>query len=194
MSREVLNKAKARTFHGHLDSELSFHSSRVVESEDVKYFIIQHRDLSYRFTLHQHPHVQPLVQRLLRKGSAGLQAADTGYNTRIKLANQPRPRMLLAGWCSLGSETSCIWQTARWARWTGVKSGLPGSKVVRLLEDTPVTSAANKAVTIPRKTIVRRSTGSGRDHGCRYHGQPCRWCAAASVVCRLFRSCLQAES
>ena len=53
--------------------------SRVVETKETKYFIIQEREVSYRFYLHQHPYVQPLVQRLLRKGTSGLQAADTEY-------------------------------------------------------------------------------------------------------------------
>jgi len=43
------------------------------------YFIVQERELSYRFYLHQHPYVQQLVQRLLRGATPGLQAADTDY-------------------------------------------------------------------------------------------------------------------
>lgn len=72
-------KAKAERFHGHLDTELVYNPSRVVETKETKYFIIQEREVSYRFYLHQHPYVQELVQRLLRKGTSGLQAADTEY-------------------------------------------------------------------------------------------------------------------
>ncbi|SEJ19928.1 hypothetical protein SAMN04244579_03464 [Azotobacter beijerinckii] len=71
--------AKAKTFHGYLDTDIVFHPRRVVESQETKYFVIQERELSYRFYLHQHPYVQQLVQRLLRKGTKGLQAADTEY-------------------------------------------------------------------------------------------------------------------
>ncbi|MEQ1844080.1 MAG: insecticidal toxin protein [Nitrospira sp.] len=71
--------ALAERFHGHLDAELAFKPSRVVETKESKYFIIQERGVSYRFYLHQHPYVQQLVQRLLRKGTSGLQAADTEY-------------------------------------------------------------------------------------------------------------------
>lgn len=70
---------KAKTFHGHFDSELVFHPGRIIETRETKYFIIQERELAYRFYLHQHPYVQPLTQRLLRKGTRGLQAADTEY-------------------------------------------------------------------------------------------------------------------
>jgi hypothetical protein len=71
--------AKAKMFHGHFDTELAFHPGRRIETRETKYFVIRTRELSYRFYLHQHPYVQPLAQRLLRKGTAGLQAADTEY-------------------------------------------------------------------------------------------------------------------
>jgi Tc toxin complex TcA C-terminal TcB-binding domain len=71
--------AKADRFHGYLNTELAFAPSRVVETTETKYFIIQEREVSYRFYLHQHPYVQKLVQRLLRSGTSGLQAADTQY-------------------------------------------------------------------------------------------------------------------
>ena len=44
-----------------------------------KQFIIQERELSCRFYLHQHPYVQQLMQRLLTGSTAELQAADTDY-------------------------------------------------------------------------------------------------------------------
>ena len=70
---------KSKTFHGHLDTEIVFHHT--IETLKNKYFVIQERELAYRFYLHQHPYVQPLTQRLLRKGTRGLQAADTEYAT-----------------------------------------------------------------------------------------------------------------
>lgn len=77
MSNQLVAKAKA--FHGHLDADIVFHLPRVIETKETKYFVIQERELNYRFDLHQHPYVQPLVQRFIRKGSSGLQAADTEY-------------------------------------------------------------------------------------------------------------------
>ncbi len=70
---------KARNFHVGQDTELVFQPGRSVETWEQKYFVIQERQLAYRFHLHQHPYVQALIQRLLRKGSKGLQAADTEY-------------------------------------------------------------------------------------------------------------------
>lgn len=71
--------AQTYRFHGHGDTELASIISGIIETKETKYFIIQERELSYRFYLHQHPYVQQLVQRLLRKGTSGLQAADTEY-------------------------------------------------------------------------------------------------------------------
>ena len=77
MNKQLLVKGKP--FHGHLDAERVFHPGRMIETRETKYFVIQERELAYRFYLHQHPYVQPLTQRLLRKGTRGLQAADTEY-------------------------------------------------------------------------------------------------------------------
>lgn len=71
--------AKALAFHVYLDTDIVFQPGRVVETKETKHFIIQKREVSYRFYLHQHPYVQQLVQRLLQKGTPGLQAADTDY-------------------------------------------------------------------------------------------------------------------
>ncbi len=70
---------KTNRFHGYRDAEIVYVPSRTVETKETKYFIIQERELNYRFYLHQHPYIQPLMQRQLRKGTAGLQAADTEY-------------------------------------------------------------------------------------------------------------------
>jgi hypothetical protein len=77
MSNQKL--ATSTKFHGLLDTELAVQPGRVVETKTTKYFVVQERTLSYRFSLHQHPYVQPLMQRLLRQGTSGLQAADTEY-------------------------------------------------------------------------------------------------------------------
>lgn len=66
-------------FHGLLDDELIHWSGQIAATKKSKYMLIQEREVSYRFYLHQHPYVQQLVQRLLRTGTSGLQAADTDY-------------------------------------------------------------------------------------------------------------------
>lgn len=73
------SKAKTKRFHGHSDNELPLKSSSVVETKEAKEFFIQEREVRYRFYLHQHPYVTQLTQRLINKGSSGLQAADTEY-------------------------------------------------------------------------------------------------------------------
>lgn len=80
------NNAKTKRFHSYLDTELSSpvvgqvgKRAKTTRYLQHKRYIVQERDLSYRFYLHQHPYVQQLVQRLLSKGIPGLQAADTDY-------------------------------------------------------------------------------------------------------------------
>jgi hypothetical protein len=70
---------KARRWHGYEDAKIYIKPGRFTETKETKYFIIQEREVSYRFYLHQHPYVQRLMQRLLSKGIGGLQAADTEY-------------------------------------------------------------------------------------------------------------------
>lgn len=71
--------AQIQKFHGHLDAELVFIPRRVLVTKETKYFVIQEREVSYRFYPHFHPYVGRLAQRLLREGTSGLQAADTEY-------------------------------------------------------------------------------------------------------------------
>jgi hypothetical protein len=74
---------KANSFHGNSDTKVVNYPNQNktlgTNTVDTPHFVVQMRELSYRFYLHQHPHVQPLTQRLLRKGTPGLQAADTEY-------------------------------------------------------------------------------------------------------------------
>ena len=74
--------AKSNRFHGHRNGELAFWPNRIVATKLNRHIISQERTVSYRFFLHQHPWVQQLVQRLLRKGTAGLQDADTDYEKK----------------------------------------------------------------------------------------------------------------
>ena len=71
--------AKSKRWHNQYDTEYALNLDHLGKVQKKKYFILQERDLSYRFYLHQHPYIQQLVQRFLRKSTAGLQAADTEY-------------------------------------------------------------------------------------------------------------------
>ena len=73
------NLIVAEKFHGHLDADLVYKLGGIITPKEFKYFIIQEREVSYRFYPHFHPYVGQLVNKLLRKGTSGLQAADTEY-------------------------------------------------------------------------------------------------------------------
>src|SRR5262249_47785058 len=120
----------------------------------------EERKLGYRFYLHQHPYVPQLIQRLLRKGTSGLQSADTEYSTRISLTNATpakdssgEPALLPAGellYLSDGATATLDGSAIRFA----------GSKILKVLDDSSLPPAANAAVTIPGITTARQSTGS----------------------------------
>ena len=156
----TLTIAKSKSWHGYLDTEIAFHAGHVVETTETKHFVIQERELSYRFYLHQHPYVQPLVQRLLRKGTSGLQAADTEYNTRIRLTNATPSTDAFGKAISVSAGEIVHLADGASATLDGNSIRFAGSKVLKLLDDSSVTPAANKAVTIPRLTTVRRSSGA----------------------------------
>lgn len=76
-------------FHGFQDSGFKLDSPAGAATEEGKALVAQAKnnesktirtwELSYRFHLHQHPYVQPLIKRLIEKGTSGLQSADTEY-------------------------------------------------------------------------------------------------------------------
>lgn len=68
---------EAERFHVRMDSKSVYDPGFIFEKMIADCSIIQRRDISYRFYLHQHPYVQQLVRRLLREGTSELQAADT---------------------------------------------------------------------------------------------------------------------
>jgi hypothetical protein len=74
---------KANSFHGNSDTKFvndPYQNKTLgTNNVDTPHFVIQVRELSYRFYLHQHPHVQPLTQTTVAQRYPGLQAADTEY-------------------------------------------------------------------------------------------------------------------
>ena len=71
--------ARELSFHSYLDAGVPHTVYRYDELHESTEHLVRERDVSYRFYLHQHPYVQQLTQRLVRSGTAGLQAADTEY-------------------------------------------------------------------------------------------------------------------
>lgn len=150
----------ATRFHGYLDTELVYWPGRVVETKETKHFIIQEREVDYRFYPHFHPYVGQLVQRLLRKSTAGLQAADTEYNTRARLVDttsakdpEGKATQLAAG------EMVKLLDGATVSLENGSVVRFAGSKALVQADEMPVTLTADAAVTIPGKTVVRRTNG-----------------------------------
>jgi hypothetical protein len=129
----------ATKFHDHLDAELSFHARRIIETRETKYFVVQERELAYRFYLHQHPYVQSLTQRLVRKGTRGLQAADTEY---------------AAGEISLpyGVDVELG---------GGIQASLPVAARIGLLGDVTATGDGGVLVNIAKGTELRLATSAG---------------------------------
>ena len=75
--------AFAKSFHAYADAEPIFRVGfSLRDRTTTKYYVIQERDVSYRMYPHFHPYVGSLVNRLLVKSTAGLQAADTEYVTK----------------------------------------------------------------------------------------------------------------
>ena len=74
-------KAVANRFSVHMEKEFTVVPEKVGQVVH-KYVIIQEREVSYQFYLHQHPYVRQLSERLIRQGTSGLQAADTDYRKK----------------------------------------------------------------------------------------------------------------
>lgn len=82
----------SKNFHAYLDTEVvRYRPSREVVTTEIKHFLIQEREVHYRFYLHQHPYVQKLIQRLIQKSVGGLQAADTDYRKDANGLTQKLP-------------------------------------------------------------------------------------------------------
>jgi hypothetical protein len=132
------------------------------------YRITQTRELSYRFFLHQHPYVQPLLQRLVRRGTAALQAADTEFHLRLRLDAAVAARaaggelMTLATGRELALDEGSTF-TTRPAAGAGAGVRVAGSRLVGVADDLPVTLAAAggpSAVSVPVGAVVRLTDGS----------------------------------
>jgi hypothetical protein len=81
--------SKAGSFHRALDTELIYWPGHIGRTS--KYMIIQERDVSYRFYLHQHPYVQQLLQGFYA-GEQLACRAQTEHNTASSLWDSDRER------------------------------------------------------------------------------------------------------
>jgi len=148
-------------FHNTFNADMAFKPGQFVETRETKYFIVQERHVSYRFYLHQHPYVQPLVQRLLRGGTRGLQAADTEFNTRIRLsaavaavdASGRNVQMAANEVAGLFDGTTVTLADARVVR-------LAGSKVVNTATEEQLTLAASTPISVAANTRIVTANGT----------------------------------
>jgi hypothetical protein len=120
-------------FHGLLDAEIDPFRIRAMGGVESKNLVVQGRDVSYRFQLHQHPYVRELTRRLIREGVSGLQAADTDYEP---------------GGASVPFSVEIALGTA-------ADATLHGGSGITLLGEVQAISSGNTAITLPANLRVR---------------------------------------
>ncbi len=137
---------KDGVFHGQAYSEFEHVKSRIVETRETRHYFRRNRELSYNLFLHQHPYVQTMMQRLLRQGTAGLQALDTEFVVRVELA---------------GKFAFLLPENTLTVKSTGAVLRFAGRHLLMLSDGsifTP-TLAANTAVTLPNGARLREPSG-----------------------------------
>jgi hypothetical protein len=157
-------------FHSNADAELNYWAGQTGIPKDGKHYIIRDRTLSYRFHVHWHPYVTQLLQRLLRQSTAGLQAADTEYRTRIRLT-QTTPATTEGGRkVDLGTDesldllhgTTVMWMIDDPAIGMWMPIGLvrfAANKVLWQENEMPVALARDTPVMLLPITRLRRANG-----------------------------------
>lgn len=133
-------------FHGQAHSEIAHVRSRIIETRETRRYFRRERELSYHFSLHQHPYVQTMMQRLLRQGTAGLQALDTEFVVRVELA---------------GKLAFLLPENTLTVKSSGAVLRFAGRHLLRLSDGSIVkpAPAANTAVTLPNGTRLRSASG-----------------------------------
>lgn len=137
---------KDRVFHGQAYSESEHVKSRIIETRETRHYFRRNRELSYNFFLHQHPYVQTMMQRLLRQGTAGLQALDTEFLVRVELA---------------GKLAFLLPENTMTVKSTGAVLRFAGRHLLTLSDGSILKSAlaANTAVTLPNGARLREPSG-----------------------------------
>ncbi|MEK6804176.1 MAG: insecticidal toxin protein [Nitrospirota bacterium] len=131
-------------FHGQAYSDFEHVKSRVVETRETRHYFRRNRELSYSFFLHQHPYVQAMMQRLLRQGTAGLQALDTEFVVRVELA---------------GKLAYLLPENTLTVKSSGAVLRFAGRHLLELSDGSIVKPAPNTAVTLPNGARLRELSG-----------------------------------
>ncbi|ULA65336.1 MAG: Insecticidal toxin protein [Nitrospira sp.] len=140
------NLLRDDAFHGQAHSEIAYVRSRIIETRETRRYFRRERELSYHFSLHQHPYVQTMMQRLLRQGTAGLQALDTEFVVRVELA---------------GKLAFLLPENTLTVKSSGAVLRFAGRHLLRLSDGSIVkpAPAADTTVTLPNGTRLRAASG-----------------------------------
>jgi len=153
--------ATQHRFHGLLDTELFFWPGHVLGTIRPKYFVIQEREVNYRFYLHQYPYLQQLLQRLVRVGTPGLLAADTEFRTRIRLTGPEEAQGSNGRKIQLENNEVLFLSDGQSVKLkdSGLLVRFSGSKVLDVSDGPVLMPPAESQVTLETGTTLRRSTG-----------------------------------
>lgn len=136
---------RAQKYHGYADADLIYWPGKVTTTPttEIKYFVIQERELSFRITPHFHPYTGRLMQALLRRSTRGLQATDTEYAP----ANASLPQSVEVG---LGAGAAAtVPAGSRLALVEAAQATVAGEPPINLSADMQVKTVGATAVTLP---------------------------------------------
>lgn len=151
----MINQVTLNRFFNILDNEVFRREGK----PQPRMMIIQERHLSYSLTLHQHPYVQALTQQLLRKGTSGLQAADTEYVTRVTLTASASATDSSGHAVPLGAGERVALSDGTTALVDGTPVRFVGNKVLGMLDNLPLVVPGDAHVTVGANATVRQSSG-----------------------------------
>ena len=137
------------------------------DANDLTSTIIESLSLSYRFYPHFHPYVLDLVKRLNAGGLAGLQGADTDYQSNsdgslTTLPNSTRATLVAKMQTTRLSDgtTLTVLAGAPLTLPDGTVVTIPASTSVTLLDGTPSTISPALQITLPGSIPVSFSSGT----------------------------------
>lgn len=139
----IVTAVTGTALHGLLDNEVYFHVKRYVEKKERKHFVVQERNVSYRFSMHYHDYVTVLEDRLRRDGVAGLQAADTEVRDGASLPESVEFTL------AAGAETTIPEQSGVLLRAT-TQARLPDGTQLELAESMHLYTAVAAAAVAPQ--------------------------------------------
>jgi hypothetical protein len=154
----------ARKFHGYIDARVASQAVPGVIAQ--KHIVALDLKLLYTFSSHFHPYVAGLVRRLLETSLRGLQAADTEYETPVRLSVQATATSDDGAAVTLPVQTLLrLPDGTRLCLGDGTVVRLAGFRIVTEPESAPnddatVTLPNDATVTLPALTAARLLDGT----------------------------------